>query len=1208
MRRTRRKTTTILALTAMLLAVLVPQLSAIADETPDETPETTPEPQPETTPVEAATNGGDENEGTEEPGEGPPAAEESPPPPPNGEGEPVSDPVDDSGNADSGIDESDGTPSPPTDDDEPEQGASRAPDEDPQGAEVVADEQEVATQDETLTLDDLQDLSPAELELLEEQQITELIDVATIEPVFVDPVCGAGPTDAGIIHPSGPIIDVLLSIGLLKFDVSGTVAAGSEVTVTYTLFPFAPRTWTHPFADPDCYVTVVWRAPIASSDWGGQAGAGADGIWPQLLVDYVETTSPDLGAADHLIPSCGVFQVDVYDIRTQGNLDIWETIRSSGVLNSSGNKADDSDILIGGGSGNAWKMVDEGDCDTVPLILTSMCYVDDDGDRVGVMRVRNETSTTVDFTAEVYGGAPFLTDGVATANTDSYFEAPHPGTIIIRWGGGYTGFPEQSQNKAQNNDPCHYEVTPDKEWIGAEGGPFSITLTSGASSTTFTDADEAADSVRVAFGGSYTVTEDGSVTPDGTYPVSDTLGTFNLPDPRAEPGFSWANYFENKQRTHTVTNVVMPTLNFQKIVCEDHASVRPNRIQGGSDGLDDTAGGYLSWGDASDALSLAHPVTPVDASELPEGCGFASGWSFEVSFSQGFDSVLGSTTTGSDGSVSVRADELFEDLENAIDYATGTKLWVREVQQPGYDFSALQCADDALHPDNLEGFSSNGDDAWCVAWNIEQTIDVEPDKVWDFVDDPNPVPSGTAVIGLFTDGETEPTASWTFDTAGEITEDSAQQGAFTLPFDSDYSFRELSYDVDGYRCTDEDLPPRVVLGASNSNVSPASTIVNTCEPDLRVHKRWFDAAGGELASPPSPGSTSLEISVIVDNTDGSSETVTLDQDDFLVEGNRWTATLDTEFGARIVPGSASETVIPNGYTPMDCPSPNNGNGPNRLAAAPAPTGDLVVEVCNQETPTTQSVPRLSFDAEAICIDENTFEVGISYESTATFLGLTGELSLTAEGDEVFSDTVDLNEEGQLDWPVDADGDYLPLLTVTLSAGSLSDSVDLDLNDIPDTCFPSPDPDPDPEPEPDPEPQPDPESDPDPEPQPDEETVVEDDTAVEDEDVVTDEDTVTPDDEAEVEGDLVESEDVDEDATEDESTEDESTEDEPTDRPDTDDTDTTEVLGELEESTPVTEASTRLPRTGSSVLLLTIVGALMAAAGLALTRRRTESDA
>ena len=87
------------------------------------------------------------------------------------------------------------------------------------------------------------------------------------------------------------------------------------------------------------------------------------------------------------------------------------------------------------------------------LILTAMCTTtDEDDNQIATFRVRNQNNKDVDFTFEKYGcsAAECSGSGVATANTDVYFELP-AGTAKIYWQ-SETG--TESTTKAHNPKSC----------------------------------------------------------------------------------------------------------------------------------------------------------------------------------------------------------------------------------------------------------------------------------------------------------------------------------------------------------------------------------------------------------------------------------------------------------------------------------------------------------------------------------------------------------------------------------------------------------------------------------------------------------------------------------------------------------------------------------------------------------------------------------
>lgn len=80
------------------------------------------------------------------------------------------------------------------------------------------------------------------------------------------------------------------------------------------------------------------------------------------------------------------------------------------------------------------------------LTLTSMCYISD----VGTMRLRNPNDHDFEVTWQLYGSSTGGTV-IALANSDTFFDVPHPGTIVIHY--TLNAAPYQDV-KAQNNTPC----------------------------------------------------------------------------------------------------------------------------------------------------------------------------------------------------------------------------------------------------------------------------------------------------------------------------------------------------------------------------------------------------------------------------------------------------------------------------------------------------------------------------------------------------------------------------------------------------------------------------------------------------------------------------------------------------------------------------------------------------------------------------------
>lgn len=107
--------------------------------------------------------------------------------------------------------------------------------------------------------------------------------------------------------------------------------------------------------------TVVWEM----GGWDGRP------VWepPQEFVAVEFTVGGDINSADHLIPECGFFQVDVYKYNNEANRAKVNNLIAGGVLYGPNNPPEP---LIGGGHGTAWKFVNQGDCTTVTVTTTTM--------------------------------------------------------------------------------------------------------------------------------------------------------------------------------------------------------------------------------------------------------------------------------------------------------------------------------------------------------------------------------------------------------------------------------------------------------------------------------------------------------------------------------------------------------------------------------------------------------------------------------------------------------------------------------------------------------------------------------------------------------------------------------------------------------------------------------------------------------------------
>lgn len=724
------------------------------------------------------------------------------------------------------------------------------------------------------------------------------------------------------------------------------------------------------------YLIVVWQTPLTSSEWddaGQPEGAGSPEVWPQDLVGFVETGSANLNAADHLVPDCGVFQVDVYEDSQPAR-----DIIASGTLDSNGT-ADDSAVLVGGGKGTAWKMVDAGEClPELQLTFMQECAGISQEEGIATWRVQGLDGWTaadpVDFTWSSTNGE---------TGTETFDNAPV--FFSTEWG-------EQTMT------------------ISVDGN--EITVKAGGDTT----------------------------------------------KPRDECDVD---------------------INLQKIICEDHSQIRGNRS---GNSPDDTDGGYQDWGTAGDVDNLTNSALPVtlysDEADLPAGCSFAEGWSFFGGLGQNAVKTAGQSgtagsgvtktaaSTGSDGIVNAMASDFLNPSDSYAFVQGDKRLWIAEEQQGGYEFGALQCYRDALNPDNLEfiEFGSNGPtgDVNCVAWNVHGSIDVEPTKDWDFLYERQPfdsiettdasVPPGIATIGLYVDGEDDPSAIWTIDTEGDVTDDSAQQGPYTLPFGANYEFREIDDDVEGYRCINAAEQEAVrTLDSPADGESGGDTIVNLCEPNPTVTKLWVDV-NDEPVDAPDPSSTQLTIDVTLD--DGS--TVELTAGDFTKSGDAWIGEVEgADFGTYVT--GVSETVVPSGYEQVqdveDCmalqpSSIQEAEHDDRLVE-----GRPVAKVCNRELPPSTSTPTRSLELEVqeVCLIDDLTEV-IEFETDGEYITGDATLTVTNEvGTVVATYDVTVGEDGQIPWAV-AD-DQLPFgeLTLTLEAQDRSASATVDLSVIAEEC-------------------------------------------------------------------------------------------------------------------------------------------------------------
>lgn len=97
--------------------------------------------------------------------------------------------------------------------------------------------------------------------------------------------------------------------------------------------------------------TVVWEM----GGWEGRP------VWdpPQEFVAVQFTVDGDINSADHLIPECGYFQVDVYKYNNDSNRAKVDNLIAGGLLYGPNNPPEP---LISGGQGTAWKFVNQGEC------------------------------------------------------------------------------------------------------------------------------------------------------------------------------------------------------------------------------------------------------------------------------------------------------------------------------------------------------------------------------------------------------------------------------------------------------------------------------------------------------------------------------------------------------------------------------------------------------------------------------------------------------------------------------------------------------------------------------------------------------------------------------------------------------------------------------------------------------------------------------
>lgn len=106
--------------------------------------------------------------------------------------------------------------------------------------------------------------------------------------------------------------------------------------------------------------TVVWEM----GGWDGRP------VWdpPQEFVAVQFTVDGDINSADHLIPECGYFQVDVYKYNNDSNRAKVDNLIAGGLLYGPNNPPEP---LIRGGEGTAWKFVNQGECGTASTTTTT---------------------------------------------------------------------------------------------------------------------------------------------------------------------------------------------------------------------------------------------------------------------------------------------------------------------------------------------------------------------------------------------------------------------------------------------------------------------------------------------------------------------------------------------------------------------------------------------------------------------------------------------------------------------------------------------------------------------------------------------------------------------------------------------------------------------------------------------------------------------
>jgi LPXTG-motif cell wall-anchored protein len=525
------------------------------------------------------------------------------------------------------------------------------------------------------------------------------------------------------------------------FDITWTATVdGSHYSVEVSL------------ADEDAILcedaTIFFSSYTMPDDWNG-SGFNSTAV-PQDWFDTGDTLVFEAGESGQTQTStvkvpdvCRNAQIDLYWPKVDGNgdpVDEWGGFGGPGFeLGSNGHGSYYID--------HRFQNRDSSDCERDPnATLTTMCWFDDDGNDVKLIRFRNDGDYPIGNLGLASNSHGPLIDGdledpgfVLQPGETTFFTVSRsqPGTVIVEWDDYLdpsTGLITKagSETKAQGDEPCHFEVTPTKTWSSDDPGiDFKITIessngTSGSLERTEGTVSTDGIPVKVPFGGTYTVTEE--VT--GWTADPETVGQFDVPEGPTTAA-EWSEYFDGgKQLTHEVVNVPNDVeLNFQKIVCDDYTGIRGNTMQATSP--DDTDGNFAFWA----SNNPPNPITPIN--ELPDGCEFASGWTFSGVVQAGTpgsatDFPYNTEATGSDGIVTVQASELIEDEDDLKHFLAGRKLWISEDLQEGSEFGALQCYSDALHADNLEFIQVRSgelpESVWCVAWNVEP-VEVQFGKV-----------------------------------------------------------------------------------------------------------------------------------------------------------------------------------------------------------------------------------------------------------------------------------------------------------------------------------------------------------------------------------------------------------------------------------------------------------------------------------------------